>query len=69
MELYQTITADGVRPVPYWDDVPTAFTDWNTEFNAQGQAIMLGETSIDKAADYLEEQGRQASEDAKAKAK
>lgn len=58
--LYDTITADGVRFNPYWDDVPTAFTDWGTEFKAQEEALILGQTNIDDAASYLDELGKEA---------
>ncbi|MGN6712500.1 ABC transporter substrate-binding protein [Anaerocolumna jejuensis] len=57
-EMYDKITADGVKFTPYWDDVPTAFTTWATEYKAQAEAIMLGETSIEKAATYLDEFGK-----------
>lgn len=57
--LYDTITADGVKFNPYWDDIPTAFTDWGTEFKAQEEALILGQTTIDDAASYLDELGKE----------
>lgn len=59
-KFYDAITADGVKFNPYWDDVPTAFTDWGTEFKAQEEALVLGQTTIDDAASYLEELGKEA---------
>lgn len=64
MELYQAITADGVNHAPFWDDVPTAFTDWNTEFKAQGEAVQLGQTTAEEAADYLQQLGEEAAANA-----
>lgn len=61
-ELYNTITADGVNFNPYWDDIPTAFTSWGTEFKAQSDALMLGETTIDDAYAYLKELGDSVAE-------
>ena len=58
--FYDAITADGVRFNPYWDDVPTAFTDWGTEFKAQEEALILGQTSVEEAASYLDELGKEA---------
>ena len=63
-EMYDTITADGVKFNPYWSDVPTAFTTWATEYKAQTEAVMLGETSVADAAQYLEEVGIAAAADA-----
>jgi len=60
MELYKAITAEGVKPAPYWDDVPSAFTSWGTEFKAQAEAIMLGQTTAEAAAEYLTELGQDA---------
>lgn len=60
-ELYDTITAEGVKINPYWDDIPAAFVTWGTEFKAQAEAIMLGETSIADAAAYLKKAGEEAS--------
>ncbi len=59
-KFYDAITADGVKFNPYWDDVPTAFTDWGTEFKAQEEALVLGQTTIEDAASYLEELGKEA---------
>jgi len=56
-EMYDAITAEGVKSNPYWSDVPTLFTSWATEYKAQTEAVMLGETSIAEAAAYLEEVG------------
>lgn len=64
MELYETLTADEVTPMAYQDDVPATFTDWNTEFKAQGEAIMLGQTTVEEAADYLQQVGEEAAADA-----
>ncbi len=62
MELYNAITADGVKPCAYQDDVPSAFTSWGTEFKSQAEAVMLGQTTPEKAAEYLTELGQEASE-------
>ena len=59
-EMYDTITADNVKFTPYWDDVPATFTSWGTEFKAQEEAIMLGETTIADAAAYLKDAGESA---------
>lgn len=57
MEMYKAITAEGVKFNPYWDDVPTAFASWSTEFKAQEDALMLGQTTPEDAAAYLREMG------------
>lgn len=59
MQLYKSITGEGVNFTPYWDDVPTAFTSWGTEYKAQSQAVMLGQTTSSEAADYLDEIGQE----------
>ncbi len=64
-ELYDTITAEGVKITPYWDDVPTVFTTWATEFKAQTEAVMLGEANIADTAATLTEFGKDAVEAAK----
>ncbi len=64
MELYKALTDDSVKAMAYQDDVPATFTDWGTEFKAQTEAIMLGQTSVDDAADYLETVGQEAAAEA-----
>lgn len=64
MELYNALTDEAVTPMAYQDDVPSAFTDWGTEFKAQTEAIMLGQTTAEEAADYLETVGQEAAAEA-----
>ena len=65
MMLYKIITADEVKPTPYWSDVPPAFSTWNTEFKSTGEAVMLGDMSVDEAAEYLYTLGEEAAAEAK----
>lgn len=59
MELNKVINNDVVTGLPYWDDVPAAFASWDSEFKACAEAIMLGEMTIDEAAEYLDTIGKQ----------
>ena len=59
MELNKVINNDVVTGLPYWDDVPAAFASWDSEFKACAEAIMLGEMTVDEAAEYLDTIGKQ----------
>lgn len=65
MMLYNIVTDDGVKPTPYWSDVPPAFATWNIEFKSTGEAVMLGDMTPEEAADYLQTLGEEAAADAK----
>ena len=65
MMLYKIITADEVNPTPYWSDVPPAFSTWNTEFKSTGEAVMIGDMSVEDAAEYLYSLGAEAAAEAK----
>ncbi len=64
MMLYNIITEDGVRPTPYWSDVPPAFATWNIEFKSTGEAVMLGDMTVEEGAEYLQTLGEEAAADA-----
>lgn len=64
MEFYQVLTAEGVNFTPYWDDVPAAFTNWNIEYRSISQEVMIGDISIEEAAEYLLEIGEEAAAEA-----
>ena len=63
--LYKIITADEVNPTPYWSDVPPAFSTWNTEFKSTGEAVMIGDMSVEDAAEHLYSLGAEAAAEAK----
>ena len=65
MMLYNIITEDVVRPTPYWSDVPPAFSTWNIEFKSTGEAVMLGDMTVEEGAEYLKTLGEEAAADAK----
>mgnify|MGYP002543106607 FL=1 len=59
MEMYKAINNDQVKGLPYWNDVPSAYSSWVSEFKATSESVMLGEMSIDEAAQYLDTIGQQ----------
>ena len=59
MEMYQAINNDVVTGLPYWNDTPSAYTSWVSEFNATGEAVLLGEMSVDEACTYVMTIGQQ----------
>lgn len=64
MEFYNILTADGINFTPYWDDVPPAFANWNIEYRSIGQEVMLGDISIEDAAEHLKTLGEEAAAEA-----
>ena len=59
MEMYQAINNDVVTGTPYWADTPSAYTSWVSEFNATGEAIILGEMSEEEGCTYVMTIGQQ----------
>ena len=59
MEMYQAINNDVVTGTPYWADTPSAYTSWVSEFNATGEAIILGEMSVEEGCTYVMTIGQQ----------
>lgn len=59
MQMYQAINNDVVTGTPYWADTPSAYTSWVSEFNATGEAIILGEMSVEEACTYIMTIGQQ----------
>lgn len=59
MEMYQKINNENVKGLAYWNDTPAAYSSWVSEFKATGEAIMLGEMTVDEGCAYLETIGQQ----------
>lgn len=47
----------------YWNNTPNDYADWVNEFKANGEAIMLGEMTVDEVAEHLAVSGQQIYDD------